>query len=133
MTRHTLTSKWRRLEAFYYLEQNRFTLRPAPNSSMAFLPHGRYVITVRGQEWASGVEPLPEDYDGYMKQFDASVDAVIRQYVSEALNTYIRGTFFASAVMIGAASEKAIYMVAESLVPGLQDVAKQETLKKRLR
>jgi hypothetical protein len=100
---------------------------------MAFLPHGRYVITVRGQEWASGVEPLPEDYDGYMKQFDASVDAVIRQYVSEALNTYIRGTFFASAVMIGAASEKAIYMVAESLVPGLKDVAKQETPKKRLR
>jgi hypothetical protein len=68
-----------------------------------------------------------------MKQFDVSVDAVIRQYVSEALNTYIRGTFFASAVMIGAASEKAIYMVAESLVPALQDVVKQETLKKRLR
>jgi len=44
---------------------------------------------------------LPEDYDGYMKQFDVSVDAVIRQYVSEALDTYIRGTFFASGVMIG--------------------------------
>jgi hypothetical protein len=119
-------------EAFYYLEQNRFTLRPAPNSNMAFMSHGRYVITARGQEWANGVDPLPEDYNGYMKQFDATVDPVVRQYVSEALNTYIRGTFFASAVMIGAASEKTVYMVADALVPTLQDAAKQQTLKKRL-
>jgi hypothetical protein len=119
-------------EAFYYLEQNRFTLRPAPNSNMAFLPHGRYVITARGQDWANGIDPLPEDYDGYMKQFDASVDPVVRQYVSESLNTYIRGTLFASAVMIGAASEKTVYMLADALVPTLQDAAKQQTLKKRI-
>jgi hypothetical protein len=119
-------------EAFYYLEQNRFTLRPAPNSNMAFLPHGRYVITARGQDWANGIDPLPEDYDGYMKQFDASVDPVVRQYVSESLNTYIRGTLFASAVMIGAASEKTVYMLADALVPTLQDAAKQQMLKKRI-
>jgi hypothetical protein len=99
---------------------------------MAFMAHGRYVITARGQDWANGVDPLPEDYDGYMKRFDSSVDPVVRQYVSEALRTYIRGTFFASAVMIGAASEKAVYMVADALVPALQDAAKQQTLKKRI-
>jgi hypothetical protein len=120
------------VEAFYYLEQNRFILRPPPTNSTAFLPHGQFTITVRGQEWANGVEALPEDYNGYMKQFDASVDAVVRQYVSESLNTYIRGTYFASAVMIGAASEKAIYLLADSLLPALSDLAKQRVLQTRL-
>jgi hypothetical protein len=119
-------------EAFYYLEFNRFILRPPPSNIMSYLPHGQFAITVRGQEWANSVEPLPEDYNGYMKQFDASVDAVVRQYVSESLNTYIRGQFFASAVMIGAASEKAIYLLADSLLPALKDAAKQGMLTARL-
>ncbi len=119
-------------EAFYYLEQNRFTLRPPPTNSTAFLPHGQFQITQRGQDWANSVEPLPEDYNGYMKQFDATTDAVVRQYISEALNTYIRGTYFASAVMIGAASEKAIYLLADSLVPALKDPAKQTVLQRKI-
>jgi hypothetical protein len=119
-------------EAFYYLEQNRFILRPPLTNATAFLPHGQFMITIRGQEWANGVEPLPEDYNGYMNQFDASVDAAVRQYVSESLNTYIRGTYFASAVMIGAAAEKAIYLLADSLVPALRDATKQATLNKRI-
>ena len=119
-------------EAFYYLEQNRFTLRPPPTNVTAFQPHGQFMITARGQEWANGVEPLPEDYDGYMNQFSASADPVVRQYVSEALNTYIRGTYFASAVMIGAASEKAIYLLADALVPALKDAAKRSALQKKI-
>jgi hypothetical protein len=55
-------------EAFYYLEQNRFILRPPPTNATAFLPHGQFTITARGQEWASGAEPLPEDYNGYMSR-----------------------------------------------------------------
>jgi hypothetical protein len=119
-------------EAFYYLEQNRFTLRPPPTNSTAFLPHGQFQITTRGLDWANSVEPLPEDYNGYMKQFDSTTDAVVRQYISEALNTFIRGTYFASAVMVGAASEKAIYMLADDLVPAIQDATKQGSLKNRI-
>jgi len=119
-------------EAFYYLEQNRFILRPPPTNAPAFVSTGQCQITKRGQQWANGVDPIPEDYNGYMKQFDASTDAVVRQYISEALNTFIRGTYFASAVMIGAASEKAIYLLADSLVPVLRDTAKQATLTRRI-
>ena len=79
--------------------------------------------------WASGARKL---YDGYLKQFDASTDPVVRQYISEALNTYICGTYFASAVMLGAASEKAIYMLADDLVPAIQDAEKQGTLRNRI-
>ena len=46
---------------------------------------GGYVHLEQG-----AVEPLPEDYNGYMKQFDVTADEVVRQYTSEALNTYIR-------------------------------------------
>jgi len=119
-------------EAFYYLEQNRFILRPPPTHASAFVASNQCQITERGHEWAKRAEPLPEDYNGYMKQFDVSTDDVVRQYISEALHTFIRGTYFASAVMIGAASEKAIYLLADSLVPALRDTSKQATLTKRI-
>jgi hypothetical protein len=119
-------------EAFYYLEQNRFILRPPPTNATAFLPHGQFHITKRGQDWANTVEPLPEDYNGYMRQFDANTDDVVRQYVSEALNTYIRGTYFASAVMVGAASEKAIYLLADDLLLAIQDTTKQRSMRNRI-
>jgi hypothetical protein len=119
-------------EAFYYLEQNRFILRPPPSNAPGFVSSSQCQITKRGQEWANSVEPLPEDYDGYMKLFDASTDPVVRQYISEALRTFIRGTFFASAVMIGAASEKAIYLLADSLLPTIKDATKRASLTKRI-
>jgi hypothetical protein len=119
-------------EAFSYLEQNRFILRPPPTNAQAFVSGGQCQITTRGQEWTNGVEPIPEDYNGYMKQFDTSTDTVVRQYISEALNTYIRGTYFASAVMVGAASEKAIYLLAGDLVLAIQDATKQGALRNRI-
>jgi hypothetical protein len=119
-------------EAFYYLRQNRFLLAPAPTQHGAFLPHGQFLVTPRGIDWTNGVEPLPEDYNGYMKQFDSGVDGVVRQYVSEALNTYIRGAYFASTVMLGAAAEAAIYNLADAIGPAIKDAAKQATMKKRI-
>jgi hypothetical protein len=119
-------------EAFAYLEHNRFVLRPPPTDVASLLSHSQITITQRGQDWANTVEPLPEDYNGYMKQFGATTDAVVRQYISEALNTYIHGTYFASAVMIGAASEKEIYLLADSLVAALKNPAKQAALQKKI-
>ena len=119
-------------EAFYYLEQNRFILRPPPTNAAVFVSLGQCQITKRGQDWANSVEPVPEDYNGYMKQFDATTDVVVRQYISEALNTFMHRSYFASAVMIGAASEKAIYALADSLVPTLRDATKQSALQRKI-
>ena len=58
-------------EAFHYLEQNRFILHQPNDRSLTFTTGGQWLITERGQEWANGVEPLPEDYNGFMKQFGA--------------------------------------------------------------
>jgi hypothetical protein len=119
-------------EAFYYAEQNRFILQQPYDNSLNIAPGGRWLITKRGVEWANGVDPLPEDYNGYMKQFGPTTDAVVRQYISEALNTFMKEAFFACAVMIGAASEKSIYLLADSLVSALKDPAAQSSLKKKI-
>jgi len=122
-------------EAFYYLERNGFIVRPAPTHHGAFVGHGVYRITSRGQEWSKGVEPLPEDYNGYIRTLSELVpnlDEGIRQYVSEGLISFGRGTYFAAAVMVGAASEKAIYLLAESMLDSIKDVAQQTKLKKLL-
>jgi len=77
-----------------------------------------FCLTEAGQQWAAGAEPTPEDEQGYLLALDTLVpnlDHVIRQYVQEALITYDRGALFASAVMIGAASEKAGYLLMEAL------------------
>ncbi len=119
-------------EAVDYVEQNRFIVQQPNDDSLSITIGGQWLITKRGLEWANGVDPLPEDYDGYMKQFAATTDPVVCQYISEALNTFIRGTYFASAVMIGAASEKAIYLLADSLVPALKDAAKRNAMPRKI-
>jgi hypothetical protein len=95
----------------------------------------RYWKTPRGAAWASGVGPLPEDGAGYMRHLSLLVpalDPVIHQYIEEGLGSFARGSFFSAAVMIGAASEKEIYLLAESLAGALKDPAAQAQLTKQI-
>ncbi len=122
-------------EAFYWLIYNGFVIPGAPTNTQGFPQQGRFYLTVRGTAWASGTEPLPEDFDGYMKllrKLVPNLDSVIEQYVSEGLRSFLSGTYFAAAVMIGAASEKVIYMLAEAMVGSLTDVSLQKKLKELL-
>jgi hypothetical protein len=90
-----------------------------------------FYITEAGQQWASGSTPVPEDQQGYLEALITlvpNVDDVIRQYVQEALVTYGRQAFFASAVMIGAASEKAVYLLMDALHGAVRDPQKQKSV-----
>jgi hypothetical protein len=120
-------------EAFYYLLHNGFIIPEPPQSLPGSLNQGRYVLTARGLEWAASVEPLPEDASGYMKVLRSLVpnlDAVIEQYVVEGLSSFERRTFFAAAVMVGASAEKAIYLLADSMVGAIKDTTRQEKFRK---
>lgn len=81
---------------------------------------GEFLVTDYGREWAeSDLEPIPEDAVGYsqfLKDSIAGIDPVIAQYIGEALSTFNRGFLMASAVLLGAASEKVIYLLAEALI-----------------
>jgi hypothetical protein len=60
-------------------------------------------------------------------------DPVIEQYVIESLIAFNREAYFAAAVMLGAASEKAIYLLAESLLGSLLDPKRREKLEALLK
>lgn len=94
-----------------------------------------FLVTERGQRWARGSEPVPEDSHGYFEALNSAVpdlDPVIYQYVQEALIAYERQTFFAAAVMVGAASEKAIYLLVDTLHDALSDNSGREILKEAI-
>jgi hypothetical protein len=121
-------------EVFFYLLYRGLIL-PEPQTFPGAWNELRYWKTPRGTAWASGVGPLPEDTAGYMRHLSSlvpSLDPVIRQYIKEGLGSFARGNFFSAAVMIGAASEKEIYLLADSLTMALKDTAAQTKLTKQI-
>lgn len=92
---------------------------------------GALIVTDRGREWANGAEPIPEDSAGYLAAFDKlvpSAHAVIRQYVAEAVRVYNGRSFFAAAVMLGAASEASVYHLAEAVAAALTNPTEKKNL-----
>lgn len=122
-------------EAFFYFFRKGY-IAPAPPDRFLNTPGlNDFRVTERGLQWFSGVEPLPEEAVGYLKlltELVPGLDGVIEQYIAEALRAFEREAYFATAVMIGAASEKAIYLLAESLAKALKPSARRTALEKLL-
>jgi len=122
-------------EAFWYLVRCGY-ISPLPGDASNILNLHSYTVTERGLAWFDGGEPLPEDIAGYMKFLHDRVpnmDAVIEQYVAEALIAFERQAFFAAAVMLGAASEKALYNLADAMVDALKSQKAKQTLEQHLK
>jgi len=122
------------VEVFFYLVHCGYIL-PEPQSFPIGFSEYRYWKTPRGTAWAEGVEPVPEDVSTYMLRLSSlvpSLDPVIVQYVQEGLGSFERGSYFSAAVMIGAASEKEIYLLAGSLVGALKSNSAQAQLTKQI-
>lgn len=94
--------------------------------------HDWFSITQMGRQWAEGTDPIPEDPGGYLAALEAlvpQVDPVILQYVGEALNTYQHRALFASAVMVGAASEKTTYLLTDALHGSVKNPTDRKAIK----
>lgn len=121
-------------EAFFYLIRRGFIVPLVPPESYLNPPNFHtYDLTPRGREWANGNEPLPEDIAGYMKLLHErvpNIDSVVDQYVAEAVRAFNEGLDFAAAVMLGAASEKALYLLADDLLGALKNQTSQQKLQK---
>jgi hypothetical protein len=121
------------VEAFWHLVTLGFIL-PEPTGAQppTFVD---LTITKLGREWAEGTEPSPEDQSGYLAALGSQIpllDSVITQYVEEAVKAYSRRMFFASAVMIGAGSEKTIYLLMEALAGSVLDPAQKKVVRKAI-
>ena len=125
-------------EAFNYLYIAGFTMLIPSGHAAGFysIPGSNamegFYITERGAKWAASEEPAPEDSEAYIEHLKKRVhtlDPIIKEYVAEGLSAFVRGNDFSAAVMIGAAAEKSIYLLADSLKPALSNAAKQTRLR----
>ena len=64
----------------------------------------------------------PSNPTGYLKHLEArtKINIVTRSYLVEALNCYVVGLFKAAAVMVGAAAESIVLLLAEAAVARLE-------------
>jgi hypothetical protein len=96
-----------------------------------------YRVTQRGRDWTNDLRPAPEDSEGYLAALRVEVpeiDSIVVQYVEEAVVTFNRRAWFATAVMVGAASEKLLYLLSEALLRvtgGTQGKALQKAIGER--
>ncbi|HUZ93785.1 MAG TPA: hypothetical protein VMU57_02630 [Edaphobacter sp.] len=123
-------------EGFFYL-LNAGYISPQPTNDFINFPlrSDSYRWTERGLQWVKGAEPIPEEVAGYMKflrKHVGTLDDVIEQYILEALTAFNREAFFAAAVMVGAASEKAVYLLTASLLNALKPSRRRTTLETAL-
>lgn len=82
----------------------------------------RLELTERGRQWVDEQEPIPElaaEYITALERMVPNLDQVVREYVVEGLGSFEHERFRAAAVMIGAASEKALYMLAEKMLDAI--------------
>jgi hypothetical protein len=124
------------IQGFNYLLNTGYVY-PKPNGDFVnFMRNSQwYVWSERGLQWINGAEPFPEEANGYMtflKNIVPSLDSVIEQYILEALTSFNREANFAAAVMVGAASEKAVYLLAESLLNALKPSTRRTKLETTL-
>jgi hypothetical protein len=108
------------VQAWLYLQRRDFAI-PA-SRSFPSLDGLRLELTARGHEWVDGHEPIPElpaEYIAALQRMVPNLDEVVREYIVEGLGTFEHDRFRAAAVMVGAASEKALYMLAEKMMDAI--------------
>ena len=81
-------------------------------------------LTKFGQDYISQSAPHYYDPEGYLESLRnvvQNLDPVIEQYIFESLNCYRQQLLFASAVMIGAAAEKAILLLLQAITDSMSN------------
>lgn len=71
----------------------------------------------------------PEGYVGNLLIINSNIDQAVIQYITEGLNCFRQRLFFAAAVMLGAAAEKVLLLLIESIAKAEIDSKKQKLLK----
>lgn len=92
-------------------------------------------LTEFGERCSKHNQVLPHDPDGYLKDFEQaipSVDPIIREYLIEALQCFLRNLNRACAVMLGAASEQAILLLIDSYAGSISDPNKKAQVKTQI-
>ncbi len=90
-------------------------------------------LTDYGKRAVAKGKPQPYDPDGFLKEFDRQIpaaDQVVRDYLVEAVRAFNANCPRAAAVLIGAASEKAILLLHEQFAKQITDPSKKKKFDK---
>jgi len=113
------------IDAWLYIQRRGFAI-PTSLNFPSTLDESRLELTKRGREWIDAQEPIPElaaEYVTALEKMVPNLDQVVREYVVEGLGSFEHDRFRAAAVMIGAASEKALYMLAEKMLDSIDSIS----------
>lgn len=108
-------------------------IAPGLNPANPNLPW--FHITEYGQKVLAAGEYLPHDPTGYLDRFVREMpdaDSTVLAYLRESVDSFARGSFIASVVLLGIASERVFLLVAESLLTALSNPKEQKQFKKIL-
>jgi hypothetical protein len=106
------------VQSWLYLQRRGFAI-PGSRIFPSGLDNLRLELTVHGREWVEGQEPIPEmpsEYIAALQRMVPNLDEVVREYLVEGLGSFEHERFRSAAVMVGAASEKALYMLADRML-----------------
>ena len=107
-----------------------------PSEPHLGIDHADFRITTWGRQCLERPDNFHHDPEGYviaLRAASSKVDAVIVQYAMEAMKCFKQGLIFAASVMIGAAAEKAILILFESVIEAAQDPNTIARLEKEMR
>lgn len=92
-------------------------------------------VTDYGQNYLSQDNYCSYDSDGYarmLRKASAVLDPIVEQYACESLKCLRQNLCFAAAVMIGAAAEKAVLILFESIIESASDPNTQTRLQRAM-
>ena len=121
------------MEGYWFLVSNGYIVQGSNNANPPNFNQIR--LTPLGREWALNNESSPEDQHGFLAALKGQIgmlDPVIEQYTEEAVAAFARQMYFAAAVMIGAASEKLVYLLMDALVGSVADQEEKKTIQKTI-
>ena len=124
------------LEAIALLERRGLVLRESSYPLKSFLADEKVIIyfTSIGMRSEIDDESLllvdkPEEIVNALEQKVGALDSIVRQYYIETLRAYQEGLYISSVICLGAASERAIHWLAESIES--HSTQYQKAIKKR--
>ena len=92
-------------------------------------------VTDYGRLVLQSPEPQPYDPAGYLSQLAERVhtlDATVKSYLAESLETFRKGNHVASMVMLGIAAERVFLLLCESLKQALANASEQSAFTRLL-
>ncbi len=98
--------------------------------------HPFIILTNRGKQLLEGNDPhfyISDEYVALLEKLAPDVDDITKQYAFEAVRCYRHNLIFSAAVMIGAAAERCILSLLESVASWESDPKKAKTARNLLK